>query len=165
LVRDSASIRRFNGEANPVLGSFEISEPSHCLGFLKTLAARSSIISKNQNVRASFHEALSALGKTPIKVWGATLKTSVSLSVNALSVFLAAAATTGYATSSAAQTPLPSVTVDAPAPRVQSRTAARSKRSSQPTRRAATAPARGTEAARTETAASKGTFQQGNGPI
>jgi iron complex outermembrane recepter protein len=98
-------------------------------------------------------------------VWGATLKTSVSLSMNALSAFLAAAATTGYATSSAAQTPLPSVTVDAPAPRVQSRTAARSKRSAQPTRRAATAPARGTEAARTETAASKGTFQQGNGPI
>ncbi|WP_152535344.1 TonB-dependent siderophore receptor [Bradyrhizobium sp. Ai1a-2] len=60
---------------------------------------------------------------------------------------------------------LPPVTVDAPKQRTQSRAATtratRSARSARPT----TAPGRGTETARTETSASKGTFQQGNGPI
>src|SRR5216684_3159820 len=99
------------------------------------------------------------------------LKTSVSVGVKALFVFLAGAAATGYATSGAAQTaspsqdhgpatPLPSVTIDAPKPRVQSRTTARSGRAAGLARRSA-APGRSTETARTETSASKGTFQQG----
>jgi iron complex outermembrane receptor protein len=65
---------------------------------------------------------------------------------------------------SSSGTSLPAVTIDAPKPRTQSRTAARSTRTARSTRRATTA-GRGTEAVSTDTSPGKGTFAQGNGPI
>jgi len=68
-----------------------------------------------------------------------------------------------------AATPLPSVTVDAPKPRPQSQTKPRLRRAGGPARHAART-ATPTHAAQTpppphDTVASRGTFQQGNGPI
>jgi iron complex outermembrane receptor protein len=86
--------------------------------------------------------------------------------------FLAGVEITAIIPSASAQTSqnpatsLPPVTVEAPKQRAPSRhTIASRSRPARAARRRASAPAQGAGAARTEAAASKGTFQQGNGPI
>ena len=87
--------------------------------------------------------------------------------------FVAGASIAGYAPSVLAQagpensgTSLPPVTVESPKPRPATHhSTARANRATRSARRATSA-GRGTETApHVETAASKGTFQQGNGPI
>lgn len=105
-----------------------------------------------------------------------TLKILGSVSAKAYVGLLASVAAVNCATSAVAQTSsssqgssvtLPPVIINAPKPRVQSRNASRRERAAaRTTRQAVNRPSHGSEAApRSETVASKGTFQQGNGPI
>src|SRR5262245_6130933 len=106
-----------------------------------------------------------------------TLRILDSVSAKTYVGFLTSVAAIGVSTSAMAQASsssqgssvsLPPVTINAPKARLQSRnnTSHRERAAARTARQATNRPSHGTEAApRPETVASRGTFQQGNGPI
>jgi hypothetical protein len=134
------------------------------------------IDSKTKARAFSSHVGFVALGVPLQFVGGETLKVLGLLSAKAYVGFFASVAAVSCTTSAIAQTSsptqgsgvsLPPVTITAPKRHAQSSNASRRERAAAHANRQATnRPSRGTDAApRPETVASRGSFQQGDGPI